>query len=165
MAVRLPTLHASRPLPPRRFLELICVKRLHRPQCHSAAGRIRSVEKASGIGSRTHDLPACSIVPQPTMLLCDPNKKIDFREVGLSGVDWMNLAWDRDQWRAVVNTVMNYCVPCNVGKFFSSWVNGNFSGRTQLLGVSLLVHTKVHQEKLYHVMLCSLDCSRQWDML
>jgi hypothetical protein len=83
--------------PPGRFLELISVKRLHRLQGHSAAGRIRSVEKYSGIGSRIHKLPACSIMPQPTMSLCAASKKMDFREIGLSGVDWINLAWDRDQ--------------------------------------------------------------------
>jgi hypothetical protein len=118
MAVRLPTLRAGCPLPPGRFLELIYVKRLHRPQGHSAAGRIRSIEKSSGMGSRTHDLPSCSIVPQPTMLLHAPSKKMDFREVGLSGVDWINLSRDRDQWRAIANTVMNFRVPCYVGKFF-----------------------------------------------
>jgi hypothetical protein len=35
------------------------------------AGRIRSIEKSSDlIGNRIRDLPAYSIVPQPTMLLC-----------------------------------------------------------------------------------------------
>jgi hypothetical protein len=34
-----------------------------------------------------------------------------FREMKLEGVDWMHLAQDRDQWRAVVNTVMNLRVP------------------------------------------------------
>jgi hypothetical protein len=38
-------------------------------QGHRAAGRIRSIEKFNDlIGSRTRDLPACSIVPQPTTL-------------------------------------------------------------------------------------------------
>jgi hypothetical protein len=32
-------------------------------------------------------------------------------EAGRDGVDWINLAKDRDQWRAVVNTVMNLRVP------------------------------------------------------
>jgi hypothetical protein len=37
------------------------------------AGRIRSIEKSSDfIGTRTRDLPACSIVPQPTTLPRDP---------------------------------------------------------------------------------------------
>jgi hypothetical protein len=37
-------------------------------QGHSAAGRIRSIEKIHLIGTRTRDLPACSIVPQPAKL-------------------------------------------------------------------------------------------------
>jgi hypothetical protein len=35
----------------------------------------------------------------------------DPREMGGEGVDWIYLAQDRDQWRAVVNTVMNFRVP------------------------------------------------------
>jgi hypothetical protein len=33
--------------------------------------------------------------------------RIDLREIGLEGVDWIRLAQDRDRWRAVVSTVMN----------------------------------------------------------
>jgi hypothetical protein len=36
---------------------------------------------------------------------------------GWGGVDWIHLAQERDQWRALVNTVMNLLVPYNVGKF------------------------------------------------
>jgi hypothetical protein len=39
------------------------------------------------------------------------NIKIDLRELGWDGVDWIDLAQDRVQWRAVVNTVMNLRVP------------------------------------------------------
>jgi hypothetical protein len=39
------------------------------------------------------------------------NIKIDLREIGWEGMDWVNLAQDRDQWRALVNTVMNLRVP------------------------------------------------------
>jgi hypothetical protein len=35
------------------------------------------------------------------------NIRMDVRETGWEGEDWMHLAEDRDQWRAVVNTVMN----------------------------------------------------------
>jgi hypothetical protein len=39
------------------------------------------------------------------------NIKMDLREVGCKGMDWVNLAEDRGRWRAVVNTVMNLLVP------------------------------------------------------
>jgi hypothetical protein len=35
----------------------------------------------------------------------------ELREIGWDGVDWIDLAQDRDQWRALVNTVMNLRVP------------------------------------------------------
>jgi hypothetical protein len=38
----------------------------------------------------------------------EDNNRMDLREIGWEGVDWMHLAHDRDQWRAVVNTVMNF---------------------------------------------------------
>jgi hypothetical protein len=39
------------------------------------------------------------------------NIKIDLREIGWDGMDWIDLAQDRDQWRALVYTVMNLRVP------------------------------------------------------
>jgi hypothetical protein len=35
------------------------------------------------------------------------NIKMDLREIGWDGMDWIDLAQERDQWRALVNTVMN----------------------------------------------------------
>jgi hypothetical protein len=37
--------------------------------------------------------------------------RMDLREIGWGGMDWIDLAQDRDQWRALVNTVMNLQVP------------------------------------------------------
>jgi hypothetical protein len=39
------------------------------------------------------------------------NIKIYLREIGWDGMDWIDLAQDKDQWRALVNTVMNLRVP------------------------------------------------------
>jgi hypothetical protein len=39
------------------------------------------------------------------------NIKIDLREIGWDGMDWIDLAQDRDLWRALVNTAMNLRVP------------------------------------------------------
>jgi hypothetical protein len=41
----------------------------------------------------------------------EDNIKMDLREVGWGSVDWINLAQDRDRWRAFVYTVMNLRVP------------------------------------------------------
>jgi hypothetical protein len=42
---------------------------------------------------------------------CVDNIKIDLREIRWDGMDWTDLVQDRDQWRALVNMVMNLPVP------------------------------------------------------
>jgi hypothetical protein len=37
----------------------------------------------------------------------EDNIRMDLREIGWGRMDWIDLAQDRDQWRALVNTVMN----------------------------------------------------------
>jgi hypothetical protein len=39
------------------------------------------------------------------------NIKMDLRDTGWGGVDYIDMTEDRDQWRALVNTVMNLWVP------------------------------------------------------
>jgi hypothetical protein len=68
MTVRLSALYAGCPLPPRKIPGTHFSQRLSRPQGHSGTGRIRKIENIHLTGTRTHDLPTCSIVPQPTML-------------------------------------------------------------------------------------------------
>jgi hypothetical protein len=40
-----------------------------------------------------------------------PSIKMDLRERGWDGVDWIDMAQDREQWRALVSTVLNLRVP------------------------------------------------------
>jgi hypothetical protein len=63
---------------------------------------------------------------------------MDLREIGWGGMDWIDVAQDRDQWSALVNTAMNLRVPVNVGKFLSSCTTGGFSRRPQLHGVIIV---------------------------
>jgi hypothetical protein len=75
MAVKFSGLRSGRALHPRMFLDTYLCQRLSQQQGHSAAGRIRYIEKKINylIGNRTRDLTACSIVPQPITLPRIPN--------------------------------------------------------------------------------------------
>jgi hypothetical protein len=68
---------------------------------------------------------------RPRCRLMD-NIKMDLREIGWDGTDWLDLAQDRDQWRGLVNTIITFWVPYNTGKFLSSCTIGGFSRRAQL---------------------------------
>jgi hypothetical protein len=52
---------------------------------------------------------------------------MDLRETGWDDMDWIDLAQDTDQWRALMNTVMNLRVPQNAGNFYSRCTIGSFS--------------------------------------
>ena len=50
----------------------------------------------------------------------EDNIKMDLQEMGRGYGDWMELAENRDRWRAFMSTVMNFRVPLNAGNFLIS---------------------------------------------
>jgi hypothetical protein len=62
--------------------------------------------------------------------------RTDLVEVGWGDVDWIGLPWDRDRWRALVNSVLNPRVPYNSGKLSSVLTSRDLSSSAQLHGVS-----------------------------
>ena len=65
--VRLTALHTGRFYPPENIPGIHFCQRLSQPQDHSVAGRIMSTKNSNDtIGNRTHGLPACSAVRQPS---------------------------------------------------------------------------------------------------
>jgi hypothetical protein len=47
---------------------------------------------------------------RPTRI-CEDNIRMDLKGLGWKGVDWIHLTQDKDQWRILVKTVVNLCVP------------------------------------------------------
>ena len=48
------------------------------------------------------------------------NNKVDVQETGCGGVEWIDLAQDRNRCWALVNAQMNFRVPLNAGDFLTS---------------------------------------------
>jgi hypothetical protein len=57
-------------------------------------------------------------------------------DIKWGGIYWIVLTQDTDQWRALVNTIMDFQVPRKGGKFMSSCTTGDLSRRAQVHGVS-----------------------------
>jgi hypothetical protein len=57
------------------------------------------------------------------------NIKRDLRGISRDGMDWFDVTQDRDQWRVLMNTVLNLRVPYNAEKFLSGCSIGNSSRR------------------------------------
>jgi hypothetical protein len=50
----------------------------------------------------------------------EDNIRMDLKEIGCEGVGWVHLVQDMDQWRPLVNTVMNLRAPQKEGNFLTS---------------------------------------------
>ena len=66
--------------------------------------------------------------------------KTDLQKVGWKGKKWIDLAQDRDRWRAFVNAAMKLRVPQSAGNFLTTRGPANFSGMTLLRGVCFVLN-------------------------
>jgi hypothetical protein len=66
----------------------------------------------------------------------EDNIKMDLLEVGCEGMEWINVAQDRDRWQELMNAVMNLQVPYNAGNFLTNWELISFTRRTLIQEVS-----------------------------
>jgi hypothetical protein len=62
----------------------------------------------------------------------EDNLEMNLGEIGWCGTEWIVLTQDRDQWTALVKTVMNLRVSQLNGKFMSNCTIVDFSGRVQI---------------------------------
>jgi hypothetical protein len=56
--------------------------------------------------------------------------------MGWSGMDWIAVSEDMDQWKALVSTVVNHWVSRNAGKFLNRCITGSLSRKVQLHVIS-----------------------------
>jgi hypothetical protein len=91
---------------------------------------------------------------RPRRKLVD-NFKIDLREIGRIGMNWIGLAQDR----ALVNEVMNIQVPQNAGKFLSGYTTCGLSSSAELQIVRKSISaipSYTPRTKIGNVVLCTL---------
>ena len=80
----------------------------------------------------------------------EDNIKMDLQEVGGGCGDWMELAQDRDKWRALVCTVRNLRVPKMRGTSCLAAEPVSFSRRTLLHGVSKYIYITILSSRKRH---------------
>jgi hypothetical protein len=78
------------------------------------------------------------------------NIRMDLVEVGWGDVDWIDLAQDRDRWRALVNSVLNLRVPLNAVKLSSVQTTRDLSSSAQLHRVSYTLQDFLNGRKACH---------------
>ena len=75
------------------------------------AGHVARMEEGRGVHKVLLGKPEGKRPLERPRLRWEDNIKMDLQEVGRGLGDWMELALDRDRWRALVSTVMNFRVP------------------------------------------------------
>jgi hypothetical protein len=71
------------------------------------------------------------------------NIKMDLQEVGCEGMDWIDLAQERDRCRALMNVVMKLRIAQDAGNFLTSWGTVSFSRRNLLHAISQSVYNSL----------------------
>ena len=100
------------------------------------AGHVARMEEGRGVHRVLVGKPEGKRPLGRTRRRWEDNIKIDLQEVGLGCGYWMELAQDRDRWRALVSTVMNLRVPNFRGITWLAAEPVSFSRRTMRHGVS-----------------------------
>jgi len=75
------------------------------------AGRVAHMEERRGVYRVLVGKPEGKSTLGRPRLRWEDNIKMDLQEVGYGGVEWIELAQNRDRWRALVSAVMNLRVP------------------------------------------------------
>ena len=75
------------------------------------AGHVARMEEERGVYKVLVGKPDCKRPLGRPRRRWEDNIKMELKEVGRGCGDWMGLAQDRDRWRALVSTVMNFRVP------------------------------------------------------
>ena len=101
------------------------------------AGHVPSMEEGRGVHKVLVGKPEGKRPLERLRRRWEDNIKMDLEEGGRGCGDWMELAEDRDRWRALVSTVINFRGSIKCGEFF--WLAAkpvSFARRTLLHGIS-----------------------------